>query len=71
MLRVCLQVIKDMEKVRNLLTKPQNLRVHLAVHAPTAANSLSPQAPWIEEMLPKDCDTGGDRSAKLPTLDSE
>ena len=50
-----------MNKIRDLLTQPKNLRVHLSVHAATAASDGSPQAPWIEEMLPADVKKEGER----------
>ena len=50
-----------MNKIRDLLTQPKNLRVHLSVHAAAAASDGSPQAPWIEEMLPADMKKEGER----------
>ena len=51
-----------MKKIRELLTQPKNMRVHLSVHAATAASEGSPQTPWIEEMLPADVKKEGERS---------
>ena len=53
-----------MNKIRELITEPQNMRVHLSVHVPTVANYGSPQAPWIEEMLPGDIKGKGERYVK-------
>ena len=61
-IQICiLKVIATMNKIRDLLTEPQNLRVHMAVHVDTAAVNGSPQSAWIEEMLPADKKKEGTR----------
>ena len=61
-IEICiLKVITAMNKIRDLLTEPQNMRVHMAVHVDTAAINGSPQSAWIEEMLPADKKKEGTR----------
>ena len=56
-----LQVIKDLNNLRDCLTTPATMRVHLAVNVNTLPPDTKPDAPWKQELLPKNIQTCGDR----------
>ena len=47
------QVINSLRQLQTLLTKPGNLRVHVAANVAKLAARLAPQAPW-KSFIPKD-----------------
>ena len=43
------QVVSDMEKVRQTLVNPSNMRVHMTANVTSLANEISaPQSPWLQ-----------------------
>ena len=48
------QIVQQLEQLRQLVTDPSVMRVHLSAHVPTLAKSTDPVKPWINDFLPKE-----------------
>ena len=59
---VCHQVITDMNTLQQLLTRPCNIRVHVAAPVGRLVKlGVAPNVVWEKEFLPEDVEKGGDR----------
>jgi hypothetical protein len=63
------QIIKDLEKLRNLLTKPNNIRVHMAADVSRlVSHQAEPNKIWREEFLPSGAETSGQKYVNMPDI---
>jgi len=59
-----MQVLQSLEKLRNILTQPCNIRVHMAAHVEKLVRhcgSVNPADVWVKEFLPPGLDFSGER----------
>ena len=59
------QIISDLSTLRELLTKPCNIRVHLAANTDNLSQSLQPEQVWTQAFLCGVADAAGDKSVHV------
>ena len=47
-------ILAELEQLRELVTRRENMRVHLSAHVQTLAGSTDPLQPWTQDFLPSD-----------------